>query len=252
VKARQAQTAALITNQVFIDDSLRRIFKDYLGQADLESIDEQDLPQLATTIYQLNYSGAAGKFSVLVRNSSGLLSVMSFAQVALLTPVKNFFTTLPSVAWSTIQECMTANRAIFDFLHTRVNPNETDTISVSVGSNQSTDKLRFCNSYLVDRNFSTICASVGLATRLAHVEYFKVGMVPLKPSTDLYTESEYMDIINDPIFLLLDQTARRNYPSLLRGAPLGKIEYKVVRAGRAYRLTYLGEHNNVQVGYTPQ
>lgn len=252
VKA-QTVKAMLIGSQLFdIDASIRRLYRDYLNGSELKSIDQQELPELATVIYLMRYEGALGQYDVLARTNSGILSVMSFAKVSSLVKLKSMFAILPSLTWSTIQESITTHRAIMDFTRRRFNPSQTDTISISATSNQAGDRLRFCNSYLIDGNFTTICASLGLYNRLATIDYFRVGVVASQPSIDFYTESDYADMINDTTFLLLDSTARTAYASLLFGVPLGKIEYRVVPAGRAYRLTYLGERNNIQVGYNPQ
>jgi hypothetical protein len=60
-----------------------------------------------------------------------------------------------------------------------------------------------------------------------------------------------VDMLGDPTFRLLDQTARSQYKNLLSGVPIIKIETKMTPTGRAYRVTYLGEKQNIQVTYTP-
>ena len=104
----------------------------------------------------------------------------------------------------------------------------------------------------MDNSFATICASIGLTNRIVNIDYFKSQSFQPAPTLDGYSENGYSDSINDKVFQRIDQIAKIKYPSLIKNAPLTKIEYKDSPAARAWRLTYLSEDNHyVIVSYNP-
>jgi hypothetical protein len=69
------------------------------------------------------------------------------------------------------------NRSTSDFLKKRYNFSQIDTISISATASNTGEWLHFCDSYLMDGNFTVVCASISLITRWITVDYVKVGVV---------------------------------------------------------------------------
>jgi hypothetical protein len=206
-----------------IDALLRRLYKDYINQADLRTVDDFQFPAMGLSVFIIRYSGSVGVFDVVMRVNSGIYNIMNFNKITVTLTNKNYFTILLNSSWALVQECISVDRFVSDFLKKRYNPNQIETTSVSVTASNTADRLRFCNSYIIDGNSTTICSSISLLTRWITVDYIKVGVVATLPSVDQYIESNFTDVINDQTFLLLDATARTQYSALLTGIPLGKI-----------------------------
>lgn len=196
------------------------------------------------------YNGANGVYDATARNNNGTYTIMNFNKVNGTAVNRSTFSILPSLYWTNEQEYITASKAMQQFINKRVAPAKQDILSAYVTALPN-DRLLFCNAYLIDGNFTQVCASISLVTRVPAVEYYYVGVMNMGASSDGYNENEYMDMINDPIFRLLDQTARSQYKSLLTGVPISKIETKTTPTGKAYRVTYLGDKQNIQVSYAP-
>lgn len=253
-EVKPVPTRTNFTSSVFadIEDSVRRVFKDYLNQSELKSVEQLNFTQLSTVVYQFGYSGPIGDFSVTIRTYFDVVSIMSFAKLSLPVAVKNYYTLFWNQKWLVLQEGVTVNRAILDYLRRRLNSRQVSILSVSATTNPETDRLRSCNSYIVDNSFATICASIGLTNRIVNIDYFKSQSFQPAPTLDGYSENGYSDSINDKVFQRIDQIAKIKYPSLIKNAPLTKIEYKDSPVARAWRLTYLSEDNHyVIVSYNP-
>jgi hypothetical protein len=143
-----------------IDALLRRLYKDYINQADLRTVDDFQFPAMGLSVFIIRYSGSVGVFDVVMRVNSGIYNIMNFNKITVTLTNKNYFTILLNSSWALVQECISVDRFVSDFLKKRYNPNQIETTSVSVTASNTADRLRFCNSYIIDGNSTTICSSI--------------------------------------------------------------------------------------------
>jgi hypothetical protein len=185
-----ALTKTNFTNQdvVMVDGILRNIYRNALNSADLIGAAHNQFNNSATVLF-LRFNGSNGAYDSTVRNNNGMFTIMSFNKINGTSITKPNFSVIPSVYWINEQEYVTTTKAIQQFLGRRSNSTKQDLLSVVVASIPGTDRVVFCSSYMLDANFSQVCSSISLDTRVPTVDYYYIGVVPVKANSEGFAEN---------------------------------------------------------------
>lgn len=98
----QSAKGTISSDIIDLDSTLRRIFKDYIGKAELSNVNPEEFRSIATVVFMFQYRAGSAFYEVLLRTNSRVLSIMYFYRIAS-PPIKNYYTILPSITWSTTQ-----------------------------------------------------------------------------------------------------------------------------------------------------